>query len=725
MKKIFFVILFFTTVLTFSQGQLNREVDSLKGLLKKEVQDEKRIFLLYTLATKLMRSDTIISTNYALEALNLSKKIGYKEGEIDVLEFFSRKFTEQGRLDTALQILNTILQQEDQIENKQRVANLYISKGNIYDIKSDYTRALDAYLKGEEYFLQANNDRGVGMANLGIGNIYHATERWDQALDRYRKSAKFLQKINDPYASWPINNMATSMQNIGQLDSAEYYFQISLKMKEDAGDIYGASYTYSDMAELYVLMNQIDLAEKYLKKALELKLQVEGISQETIGMALIRLGEIQIKRGKFIESIPNLRMGLEKAEESASVEAIMFGNKHLSNALYKIGNYKEAYEKLFMFSSLQDSISKVKSSQALAEMQTKYETKEKDEQLQSANRANELNKLRAYKAEADSERKNTLIYGALALVLLLLLGVGFAIRSIQLRKRNNEILRSKNKEITIQKEIVEEKNKEITDSITYAKRIQSAILPSDNLIKRSLPNSFVLYKPKDIVAGDFYWMEMGKSIAQEQENVLIAAADCTGHGVPGAMVSVVCNNSLNRSVREFGLTDPGKILDKTRELVVKEFEKSQEEVKDGMDIAVVSIEQQQGEGASSKSISCSKLKYAGANNPLWVIRKDSNEIEEFKADKQPIGKFSHSKPFVTHELTLNSGDTFYIFSDGYVDQFGGDKGKKFKASNLKTLLLDIQNLEMSTQKEQLDQVFEEWKGENEQLDDVCFIGVRI
>ncbi|MEZ4936005.1 MAG: tetratricopeptide repeat protein [Crocinitomicaceae bacterium] len=725
MKHTLLLIAFLSSAVLFSQGKIEHQVDSLKNLLTEDIQDQMKVAVLHNLATKLMRSDTLASTNYAKEALKLSQQTGYKDGEIDVLEFFSRKFTEQGRLDTALHLLNTILEMEDQIENKQRLANLYISKGNIYDIKSDYTKALEAYLKGEELFIQSKFDRGIGMANLGIGNIYHATERWDQAAERYRKSANYLQKINDPYTSWPINNLATSLQNLGQLDSAEYYFKVSLKMKEDAGDIYGASYTYSDMAELYVLMNQIDLAEKYLKKALELKLQVEGISQETIGMALIRLGEIQIKRGKFIESIPNLRMGLEKAEESASVEAIMFGNKHLSNALYKIGNYKEAYEKLFMFSSLQDSISKVKSSQALAEMQTKYETKEKDEQLQSANRANELNKLRAYKAEADSERKNTLIYGALALVLLLLLGVGFAIRSIQLRKRNNEILRSKNKEITIQKEIVEEKNKEITDSITYAKRIQSAILPSDNLIKRSLPNSFVLYKPKDIVAGDFYWMEMGKSIAQEQENVLIAAADCTGHGVPGAMVSVVCNNSLNRSVREFGLTDPGKILDKTRELVVKEFEKSQEEVKDGMDIAVVSIEQQQGEGASSKSISCSKLKYAGANNPLWVIRKDSNEIEEFKADKQPIGKFSHSKPFVTHELTLNSGDTFYIFSDGYVDQFGGDKGKKFKASNLKTLLLDIQNLEMSTQKEQLDQVFEEWKGENEQLDDVCFIGVRI
>ncbi len=261
-------------------------------------------------------------------------------------------------------------------------------------------------------------------------------------------------------------------------------------------------------------------------------------------------------------------------------------------------------------------------------------------------------------------------------------------------------------ELKEQKEIVEEKQKEIVDSITYAKRIQEAILPPESQVNALLPNSFILYKPKDIVAGDFYWMD------ETNEGVLFAAADCTGHGVPGAMVSVVCNNALNRSVREFNLLDPGAILDKTKELVVEQFEKSAEEVKDGMDISLCRL---QG----------TDLFWAGANNPLWIIRKGSDVIEEYKPNKQAIGKTYETAPYDTHKISLNSGDVFYIFSDGYADQFGGKKGKKLKNANLKKLLISNADMDMAHQKEVLNEMFEDWKGEFEQLDDVCVIGVRI
>jgi len=251
---------------------------------------------------------------------------------------------------------------------------------------------------------------------------------------------------------------------------------------------------------------------------------------------------------------------------------------------------------------------------------------------------------------------------------------------------------------------LEEQHKEITDSINYAKRIQSAILPPNKIVKEYLQDSFILYKPKDVVAGDFYWME------HSDGKVFFAAADCTGHGVPGAMVSVVCNNALNRSVREYGMNTPGDILDKTKELVIKEFEKSEDEVKDGMDIALCCLEG-------------NKLTYSGAHNPLWIIR--DQEIIEIKADKQPIGKFEFEKPFTTHEMDLIKGDSLYIFSDGYPDQFGGEKGKKFKTGNLKKLLLDIQNHPMEKQRELLNDEFERWRGSIEQIDDVCIIGVRI
>jgi len=280
----------------------------------------------------------------------------------------------------------------------------------------------------------------------------------------------------------------------------------------------------------------------------------------------------------------------------------------------------------------------------------------------------------------------------------------------QVKKRTQEVelknksLEEQKREVETQKELAEAKHNEIQASISYAKRIQSAILPPIKVFKNHLPNSFILYKPKAIVAGDFYWLE------QQNNRTLFAAADCTGHGVPGAMVSVVCNNALNRSVREYQLTTPGEILNKSREIVIEEFEKADEDVKDGMDIALCSIEG-------------NKLLYAGAHNPLWIIR--NGIVLETKANKQPIGQFRKSAPFNTHAFDLQKGDTIYLFSDGYKDQFGGEKGKKFKTKAFRELLISIQEKTMEDQKTFIDDVFEKWKGDLEQIDDVCIIGVRI
>ncbi len=300
-------------------------------------------------------------------------------------------------------------------------------------------------------------------------------------------------------------------------------------------------------------------------------------------------------------------------------------------------------------------------------------------------------------------------------VLLIIAGLGFtALKNYKKQKvqasvisRQKTIAESQRDEIQTQHLELEEKNREITDSITYAKRIQEAILPPLKLVQKNLENSFIFYLPKDIVAGDFYWMEAIK------DEVIFAAADCTGHGVPGAMVSVVCSNALNRSVREYGLTKPSAILDKTLEIVIERFEKSEEDVKDGMDIALCSYN-------PKKQL----LNYSGAHNPLWVIRKGSDIVEEIKADKQPIGMYAEHKPFTNHEIQLSKGNSVYIFSDGYVDQFGGERGKKFKSVNFKKLLLSIQEQSIDEQYAVIKNSFQEWKQGIEQLDDVCVIGFR-
>ena len=268
-----------------------------------------------------------------------------------------------------------------------------------------------------------------------------------------------------------------------------------------------------------------------------------------------------------------------------------------------------------------------------------------------------------------------------------------------------DILKKKNLNFTLLKSS-EAKNKELLDSIKYAKRIQNAIMPSEKQLRQLIPDGFIFYQPKDIVAGDFYWLN------KKDNNLYIASCDCTGHGVPGALVSVVCNAALNRSLKEFSLTNPSEILDKTRELVLEEFEKSEDEVSDGMDIALIRL-------------NGNNLSFSGANNPLWIVRNNTNLLEEIKGCKQSIGLTNDPTPFVTHELNLNTGDCIYIFTDGYSDQFGGPKGKKFKTKAFKYLLLSIQKNSMDEQKIIIEETFENWRGDLDQLDDVSVIGVKI
>jgi len=264
------------------------------------------------------------------------------------------------------------------------------------------------------------------------------------------------------------------------------------------------------------------------------------------------------------------------------------------------------------------------------------------------------------------------------------------------------------KELQEQKEIVEEKNREIIDSINYARRLQGAVMPTIERIQSSLSQSFILYRPKDIVSGDFYWMEYKDDV------LYLAAVDCTGHGVPGAMVSMVGANNLNRCIKEFNLKHPADILEKLTDLVIDTFAGSEQQVKDGMDISFVAI-----------NLKTNQLEYSGAHNDLWIIRKGATEITEVDADKQPIGNYDYRKPFTNHAFQLEPGDSFYLFTDGYADQFGGPQGKKFKYRAMKDLFLQISNQPMSEQKFELESRFENWRGGQEQIDDVCVIGVRV
>jgi sigma-B regulation protein RsbU (phosphoserine phosphatase) len=280
----------------------------------------------------------------------------------------------------------------------------------------------------------------------------------------------------------------------------------------------------------------------------------------------------------------------------------------------------------------------------------------------------------------------------------------------QLILSQNEMLEQQVKERTIevihQKELVEVKNKEILDSIHYAKRLQDASLPSSEYIKTFLPESFILFQPKDIVSGDFYWL------GSTGDLIIIVAADCTGHGVAGALMSMLGISLLNQIVNERGITSPSLILDQLDSLVTSALKKNANESHAGMDIAICNIDFKK-----------KQLQYSGANRPLWIIR--GNEIEIIKADRFSIGGLNIGLRQPTlNERSLNKNEMLYIFTDGFADQFGGEYGKKLMSKNFMNLLLSIREKDCDEQNEFLKNYFEKWKGDNEQVDDILVIGFR-
>jgi serine phosphatase RsbU (regulator of sigma subunit) len=285
-----------------------------------------------------------------------------------------------------------------------------------------------------------------------------------------------------------------------------------------------------------------------------------------------------------------------------------------------------------------------------------------------------------------------------------------ALENAHLYETLEDKVKERTAEVIRQKEIIEEKNKDITDSIQYAKKIQQAILPAENEIKKVLPNSFVYYSPKDIVSGDFYWY------AQAGEWVTFAVADCTGHGVPGALMSAICNNLMNQIINDSNVISPASALneldDKLRKLL-SQSSGGQQGANDGMDIALCRL-----------NVKTNQLIYAGAQRPLLIIRGE--QLIELKPNKHSIGGYKNEmKIFTDHTLQLQKDDSLYLFTDGYADQFGGEKGKKFKYRHVKELLLSLRKRSMEEQKSAFHQTIENWRGNNEQVDDILVMGVKV
>jgi len=652
------------------------------------------------------------------KAVNVGKSDSLYKYIDKIQMFVGISYSRLAKYDESIQAMELALKWAKEGKDTSTTSSCNQNLGHVSFTKGDYNNALKFYLAALKIEEDRKNYNNIAFCQTNLGVVYREKKDYDKSIIYFKKSIENFSKLAK------TNKISGAQSKLGHIyvivkdyDNAEIVLMKALNSQIKNNYEAGLSSTYNSLGFLYKGRNDKQ-AIIYYNKAAEYAKKFND--RMFLGGILINLGSAMFDNNNSRKSIPILLEGISIADSYGKIEYVSIGYNHLSKAYEKQGSYKNAlkYNKLHL--ELKDSLLNKENLKQMNELEASYESEKKEKEILLLNEKAKVDKLTIQDEKqksiiANEQKKSQQLIFGLGIGLLLVITL-FIYRGYQNKKKSNIILTEQkleiekaNEVISLQRDIVNEKNKEITDSILYAKRIQNAILPPDKLVKEYLSDSFILYKPKDIVAGDFYWMEHSKG------KVLFAAADCTGHGVPGAMVSVVCNNGLNRSVREYGLTDPGEILDKTREIVIQEFDKSEDDVQDGMDIALCSL--------SVNSNQSTVLQYAGANNPLWIIR--NGEILETKANKQPIGKFDNPEPYITHTIELQQGDSIYIFSDGYIDQFGGEKGKKLKASAFRELLLKVNNLPLSEQKIVIDKAFEDWRGDNEQVDDVCVIGVKV
>ncbi|MCD6067524.1 MAG: protein serine/threonine phosphatase [Bacteroidetes bacterium] len=600
------------------------------------------------------------------------------------------------------------------------LADAYNAIGVYYN-RIGKTEACLKYLqKGLKIQEEIRNKQGIARARISIGLIYRDLGQYDKALEECNKSLKIQEEMKDIRGQSELwNYMGMIYKWSGDTLKAEESYKKSLAFGKESGDLYQYSSALLNLGIIYQDRKEYDKAISNYEQSLENFRKLKSTNGESY--ALNSLAITCNLTGQSKKALKYAQASHELCLQMEYPESLVNSSQVLYDTYRRLGRYKEAFDMQSFHFMMKDSVENVENQKKILKSQLEFESKEK---LLKVEKAQEQKDLKT----AEEKKQREIIIVSVVVCLVLVIGfTAFLFNRFRLIQKQKKIIELKEQEtqkqneiITEQKHIVEEKNKEILDSISYAKRLQEAILPSFADVKNHLPESFIYYKPKDIVAGDFYWMETVSSAGGE--TVLIAAADSTGHGVPGAMVSVVCSNALNRTVLEFGITEPGKILDKTREIVLETFAKSNKDVKDGMDISLVSIQR-------STNPPGVQVKWAGANNPLWYASTNSisgaAELKEIKADKQPVGKTDNPQPFKTHVLELGKGDLIYLFTDGFADQFGGPAGKKFKYKPFGDLLLKLYLEDPTRQSEAIDDAFKKWKGELEQVDDVCIIGIRL
>lgn len=624
-----------------------------------------------------------------------------------------------------------------ELNNEPGLAKVYRNFGNLYFKQGDYPLSVEFYQKSLVISEKINDVKSASRCYNNIGYIYTETHRYVWAIDYLKKSLAIKEKIDDR------RGVATALNNIGNvyLAKKEYekaleYYNKSRTIRREVKDKRGEAYCLRNIGSVYIEQKKYKEAEEFLHNSLIIYKEVE--ESEQIGKLLNQLSSLKVDQGKYNEAIKLADSSLIIAHSLNALPMQRDCYKLLAESYKKTQNIKKAYGFLKLYTTVKDSISE-QAAKKLIESETRYKLGKKQKEIEAQNL-----KIKSQQVQAKNQQMK-MYFSLSALLVMIVLAIVFY-RNYQQKIKANDLLRAQKKEIEDQKEEIEkqrdlvveqnrivlEQKKEITDSIIYAENIQRAIMPSEEFLNNLLPEHFLMFRPKDIVSGDFYWIKKIKNF------IVIAVADCTGHGVPGAFMSMLGAIFLNETVTSRSLDDAGQILDRIREKIKKSLHQSgkEGEAKDGMDMSFFIIDSETRE-----------VQFSGAYNPLYIIRANEKienikaltergfgayqpegynaTVIEIKGDRQPIAIYSYEKNFTSYRFQLLEGDCLYSSSDGYPDQFGGEKGKKLKARNFKNLLLSCKDLPMIEQEKFMQDSFDEWKGDIEQIDDVILMGLRI
>lgn len=650
---------------------------------------------------------------YARISLKISNNLEYDQGAANALLTMSRAKIYLNDYDSALYFAQESLRHAKKSHSSLEVVKAHEMIGNVHFYTQSYDKAVDQYLTAVKLGEGVNEKNSI-TAYSSLGLVFMKTQNIKKAKEYINIGLKLGRKHKDSVnIAACLNNMGLIEKNYGDKELAKKYFEEGIRIAHENGNIRRESELLFNLANIYFNEKKWDKGFELFDESLEIS--KKNGSYRDIAISYHTKAYTSFEIGRLKQAEDAAYEAFDYAMLSGDYEIIIESCVALSEILHARGDDNQAYAYSTYALAYKDSFNLAALNNSVTLAEAKYNSEKKalkDEMLRAQEQKVNDEKLRS--------RELLLWLSGFALIV-------FVIGLIQLIKRNKQV-KAKNYTVEAQKAEIETQHKEIKDSIEYAKRIQTALISGKEGWKSISENVSVFFRPKDVVSGDFYWMHH-----DEKKNLSIwAVGDCTGHGVPGAFMSTLGIGYLNEIVVENSIHNPADILDQLRARIVSALSNDQSESKDGMDIGICVWDKNTNE-----------LAFAGANNGMWLVReksklepalfttvyqndKSSFALAEIPADKMPIGKlFSVPPPFETKKIKLLPEDVIILFTDGYADQFGGVDDKKFKYRPLKDLMMQIAHQPYTQHEASLEKVFNEWKGKNEQTDDVCIVTLKV